>query len=342
MIGEGEDQLLSLSQNLIDGNKENISNIQAIGYRDKLGNVVINSRINYKSNLNIEPKELWHDLEFENYYSDHSSWNNPKNMNIRLAVPIVSSRSCPFKCNFCSAATIMGANLRYRNPENVLDEIEYLNKELGQNYFEFVDDNINVNRKNATQIFSGIINRGLDIQISLSSGIHIASANENLIELMIEAGLVMIKLPIEHGNEYIRNEVIKKRLKQEDIFKIVKLLKKSDVFIFGLFIMGFPEDTSKTLDDSYNLMKELELDVYETASLIPFPGTKLFNQCVRDNLLLNGFSQNDLWKGMINFDASEHDKIYIKPYNMTLDELKYYRKKFEAIRFYSNRAKGIS
>ena len=113
------------------------------------------------------------------------------------------------------------------------------------------------------------------------------------------------------------------------------------VFTFGLFIMGFPEDTAQTLDDSYNLMCELELDIYEMASLIPFPGTKLFEQCLRDNLLVSNLSYNDLWKGVISFDASEHDKIYIKPYNMTIEELQEYRKKFDEIRLFSAKAKEV-
>ena len=266
-------------------------------------------------------------------------WNNPKKKDIKLAVPIVSSRSCPFNCIFCSASKIMGRPQRLRTSKNVLDEIEYLYKERGQNYFEFVDDNINVNQNHAWQIFSGIIKRGLDIQISLSSGIHIASADEEIIRLMAKAGLAMIKLPIEHGNDYIRNKIIGKNLSKDQIFKITRVLRQYNIFIFGLFIMGFPEDTPKTLDDSYKLMCKLKLDIYEMASLIPFPGTRLFEQCWRDKLLVPKLSLKDLWRGDINFDASQHDKIYIKPYNMSTKELKKYRKKFEKIRLFSKRAR---
>jgi radical SAM superfamily enzyme YgiQ (UPF0313 family) len=104
------------------------------------------------------------------------------------------------------------------------------------------------------------------------------------------------------------------------------------VFVFGLFIIGFPEDTPETLDESLEFQKELALDQYETATLVPFPGTRLFEQCVRDSLLVDELNPNDFWKGTISFDASEHDKVYIKPYNMTVAQLKDYRKKFDAIK----------
>jgi anaerobic magnesium-protoporphyrin IX monomethyl ester cyclase len=339
IIGEGEESLLSLS-NFVINKSVSLKDIQSLCYRNGK-NIITNPRKTYLQNLDINPRKLWESFKFEDYYSDHSLWNNPKRQNIRLAVPIISSRSCPFNCIFCSASKIMGRTIRYRIPENVLDEIEYLNKERGQNYFEFVDDNINVNRNHVIQIFQGIIDRRLDIQISLASGIHLASADEKLIRIMAKAGLVMIKMPIEHGNDYIRNKIIGKNLKREDIFKISKILKEYNVFIFGLFIMGFPEDTPQTLDDSYNLMYELKLDMYEMASLIPFPSTKLFKQCVRDNLLVSELDHKDIWKGIISFDASEHDKIYIKPYNMTIEELKEYREKFNKIRIFSDKAKGI-
>lgn len=337
--GEAEEELLGLTKIIIGESDKKLSDIQTLGYRDENGKVIINPRREFINNLDINPKELWGELEFEKYYSDHSFWNNPKNQEIKLAVPIISTRSCPFTCTFCSASKIMGRQLRRRSPSNVVDEIEFLNKERGQNYFEFIDDNINVNNEHAMQLFSEIINRKLDIQFSLSSGIYISAANEALVRAMADAGLAMIKLPIEHGNDYIRNKVIGKHLDKKDIYKIAKALKQYDVFVFGLLIMGFPEDTVETLDDSYSLMCELELDMYEMASLIPFPGTKLFHQCVRDNLLLSNMTNEDSWKGLVHFDASEHDKFYIKPYNMTIEDLKEYRSKFDEIRFYSKRAK---
>jgi anaerobic magnesium-protoporphyrin IX monomethyl ester cyclase len=325
VIGEGETQMLDL----VCGSDPQF--IQSLAYR-YFGFIITVGRKNYLERLNISPEVLWEPIDFKKYYSDHSFWNNPKKQDINLAVPIVSSRSCPFHCEFCSAQKIMGNKIRLRDPENVLDEIEYLVQKRGQNYFEFVDDNINVNKKHAMDIFGGIIDRKLNIQFSLASGIHLQSADESLIRIMAGAGLSMIKLPIEHGNDHIRNDIIGKHLEIDKVREITRILKEYKIFVFGLFIMGFPEDTPETLDDSLALQRELALDQYDTASLTPFPGTRLFEQCVRDNLLVDNLNPSDFWKGTIAFDASEHDKIYIKPYNMTIEQLKEYRKKFDAIR----------
>jgi radical SAM superfamily enzyme YgiQ (UPF0313 family) len=339
VIGEGETQVHELARVAMGIPIKQLYKIQSLCYRGQNGYICTTPRTIYLQDLDIDYKALWEPVDFCNYYADHSTWNNPKGHDIRLAVPILTSRACPFFCNFCSASNIMGRGLRPRSPENVLDEIEYLYNERKQSYFEFIDDNINVNRKHAMAIFSGIIKRDLDIQFSLASGIHMASADEELVRLMCDAGLAMIKLPIEHGNDDIRNRVIKKNLLKYQIFDIAAILKEYNVFTFGLFIMGFPEDTKNTLLDSYNLMKDLKLDIYETASLIPFPGTKIYEQCKRDNLFISDIPQRDLWKGVIRFDASEHDKFYIKPYKMTVEELQECRRKIEAIRLFSKRAR---
>jgi radical SAM superfamily enzyme YgiQ (UPF0313 family) len=235
----------------------------------------------------------------------------------------------------------MGKKLRYRSPKLVLDEIEYLHKVLGQNYFEFLDDNINVNKKHALSIFKGIVERKFDIQFSLNSGIHIASVDNELIDVMAEAGLVMIKLPIEHGNDFIRNIIIGKHLEREKIVSVASHIKKYDIFIFSLFIMGLPEDTPETLDDTIQLIEEISPDINIVAPLIPFPGTKIYNQCVNENLFFDTIKNTNIYCGDLTLDPVSRF-FYIKPHKMTLEQLQEYRVKFDAMYLYSDRAKRLN
>ena len=83
----------------------------------------------------------------------------------------------------------------------------------------------------------------------------------------------MQTLAIEHGDDHIRNNIIGKNLERDKIFEANKLLKKYKVKTVGMFLMGFPEDTDETLQNSYNMMEELELDNYSVQTVIPFPET---------------------------------------------------------------------
>ena len=93
--------------------------------------------------------------------------------------------------------------------------------------------------------------------------------------------------------------------------------------------MGFPEETNETLQHSYELMNEIQLDIMQMFTVIPFPGTSLFNQAVKDNLLIGNWNMDDLWKTPISHAVGE---FLIKPYNMEIEDLRKWRKKFDNIR----------
>lgn len=337
IIGEGEEQTLALIK-YFQGTLNTLDQVQAIAYRAQEGKIIYNKRVSFLDSLEIPQFPAWNYISADAYKTDTTTWNNPKGLAFDMAIPIMTTRSCPFSCNFCSVAGFMGHTLRRRNPTSILDEIEYFHKELGKNYFEFIDDNINVHKEHAKTIFSGIINRKLNIHFSMTNGIHLPSADTELIDIMAEAGLAMFKLPIEHGNDYIRNNVIKKKLSRQKIFEIVERINRYDIFTFALFIMGFPEDTEETLNDSLQMMQELNCDINMTAILIPFPGTAVFKQCAQDNLFINSTMMNNIHSGKMLLDSSDNS-IYIKPYAMSIEQLLHYKNLFNCHYLNSEKSK---
>lgn len=340
VLGEGEEQILALTRKLM-GAPIVYEDIQAFGYRDERGEVRINERQHFLKDFEVPPAAFWGNIHLPSYHVNTSRWNNPKQLKFNLSVPIMTTRSCPFSCSFCSVAGFMGRTLRKRNPEHVLDEIQYVYETYGARYFEFIDDNINVDKKHAIAIFKGIRERGLNIHFSLTNGIHLASADEELIDEMVASGLAMIKFPIEHGSDYIRNSIIGKHLPREKIVTLARHIKQYDVFTFGLFIMGFPEETEGTLNATLELMDEISLDMYPVALLIPFPGTRVYKQCVKDGLLLPSINTQDLYMGKMILDAFG-ESLYIKPYNMSIDSLLKYKEKFEEKYIYTEKAKKMN
>ena len=97
--------------------------------------------------------------------------------------------------------------------------------------------------------------------------------------------------------------------------------------------MGFPEDTPQTLQDTYDLLIELKADLNYVFNLIPFPGTKIFDQAKREGLLLSTFSDEQIWKGEIDLDPVQKvQQYYLKPKDMCFEQLDYFRHKFNEIR----------
>jgi radical SAM superfamily enzyme YgiQ (UPF0313 family) len=142
------------------------------------------------------------------------------------------------------------------------------------------------------------------------------------------AGMTSALLAPEHGSEYIRNTVIKKGLKRDTIYKVVEDLKKHRVSLAGNWIMGFPEDTNETLQETMDMIDELQLDRNWVGTLIPFPGTPVFDQCVTSCSL-----KTSTWAICGASRWAHQEGCVIKPYNMSLTDLFAWRRKFIEIRF---------
>jgi anaerobic magnesium-protoporphyrin IX monomethyl ester cyclase len=330
--GEGEEQLVEIANALSrEGRRADLSHIQSLTWR-KNGEVIHQCRKNFVDDIDKLPDPAWDLIALSDYYTDHSEWNNPRLLTFNLAVPILSTRSCPFTCNFCAAFTTMGRKFRMRSPRRVVDEIQMLHESHGQSYFSFLDDNMNLNKSHILGICSEICKRGLNIEFETLSGLHIGSLDNEVIDALDRAGLVFVRLPIEHGNDRIRNDVIGKNLSREKIYEVCLAFKnKPHIRTSCMFIMGFPEETCETLEDTRKMILDLQLDVNQVSNLLPFPGTKVFDIASREGLLLHNYNADRLWAGETCLDPTESD-FFLKPFTMTLEELKAYRAIFNTIR----------
>ena len=145
---------------------------------------------------------------------------------------------------------------------------------------------------------------------------------------MAEAGLANANLAIEHGNEYIRNKIVGKNLERSKILEVAGYLKKYKVMSSALFIMGFPEETNESCQDTLDLIEEIQPDKFATNMAIPFPGTALFKQVVKDNLFVRKWDLKNLWKYPMVMAQTE---FVIKPYNMSLEDLHKWKDKYESM-----------
>jgi len=327
-IGEGENSVVALAASIEKKNENLLSPIKSFAYRDKDGVVRINREKNYIKDLNSLPMPAWDLINLNKFEMKLDHYYNPPKLPIKNKAAIFSSRACPLACNFCDMFLVMGKTHRKRSVKTIVDEIELLNKSYGVNYFSFMDDQLTLNKAHIIDLCNEILKRGLKIIFDAPNGLWINSLREEVVAKMAEAGLVTANIAIEHGDDYMRNKVIGKALDRKKIFEVAKLLKKYKIMSIGFFIMGFPEDTNETLQRTYDMMDELQLDKAGVATLMPFPGTALFKQVVKDKLFIDDWNLDKLWKTPISLAQAE---FVIKPYNMSLDDLYKWREKFDVM-----------
>jgi len=328
-IGEGENSIVALAASIKAKNNNLLSSIKSFAYRDEDGLIKINREKNYVEDLDALPMPAWDLINLQKFEMNLDHYYNPTNLPIKYKAAIFSSRACPLACNFCDMFLIMGKTHRKRSIKSIVDEIEVLNKTYGVNFFSFMDDQLTLNKAHIIGLCDEILKRKIKIIFNTPNGLWINSLREEVIAKMAEAGLVYANLAIEHGNEHMRNNVIGKILDKKRIVETAALLKKYKVKTVGLFLMGFPEETNETLQSTYDMMHELQLDNYSVQTVIPFPGTKLFKQVVKDKILLGDWKLDELWKTPITLGQKD---FLIQPYNMSIDALHKWREKFDKIK----------
>jgi radical SAM superfamily enzyme YgiQ (UPF0313 family) len=228
VVGESEETIVEIIDYTLG--KKKLENIDGIIYRK--GNKIMQNKFR---NLN-ENLDSFH---FPNYtYFDSVQESK---MHVKI-YPILTSRSCPFKCSFCICSKVLGGKWRARSVENVIEELVQAKYKYKTKKFSMVDDNWTLDMKRAKKICRKIIEKRLNFEWVPQSGMRADRIDRELLELMKKSGCSKLVFGIESGNKKVF-ENIEKGEKLEDIEKAVKLAKDVGVEVGGFFIVGLPYST---------------------------------------------------------------------------------------------------
>jgi len=136
---------------------------------------------------------------------------------------IQTKRGCSLKCVYCSYPFLNGNKIRFRSPEHVGDEIEYLIAKFGIREFMFVDGVFNSPIKQAMDICKEIIQRGL--KVKWSAWCDSRNFTKEFIDIAIKAGCVHLPFSPD-GVTDASLAALGKDIKTSDINRTLRLLKE--------------------------------------------------------------------------------------------------------------------
>lgn len=312
MIGEGERSFVELIEATINGKK--FDNIDGLAYK-RDNRVIVNPKTSFIKDLDSLGSPAWELFDMERYLNlGEYRWGLGKG---RYA-PIVTSRSCPYRCIFCDIHSVMGPKYRSRSPDNVVDEIEILMSRYGVNEVSFEDDNLAFDRDRFVQICKGIVHRKIKIRWNTPNGIHVGSLDEDSLEWAKASGCASLNLAIESGDDFMRNRVIRKGLKKEKIYEVTKACHKVGIEPNAYFVIGVPGETDSSIANTQKYIKDLRFNNLSIFIATPIPGTRLFEEC-RDKGYLDSKSfEEDFtdYKAVIFsqplIETPEFDKFKVK------------------------------
>jgi len=265
IIGEGEITFKELCSN------NNYKEINGLAYFNE-GVITVNPQRELIKNINTIPFPAWNIIKPNEYPpTPHGAFYK------RFPVaPIITTRGCPYNCTFCASKCIWKQKLRVRSAINVVDEIEYLNSEFGIKEFHFEDDNFTFSKVHVVNVCNEIIKRKLDITWTCPNGVRIDKLDKEIIHTMKQAGCYQLSFGIESGNQKILDS-INKHLNLKIVPDIIENIKQEGMTVCGFFIIGLPEDTEKTIEDTINFALSTKFDRVQFNRFIPLPGTEPFD-----------------------------------------------------------------
>ncbi|MCX6250621.1 MAG: radical SAM protein [Bacteroidetes bacterium] len=194
------------------------------------------------------------------------------NMKSIFQVGLQVSRGCPFNCDFCLVSKIFGRKMRYRDIDNVIDEI----KASPTKYFFFVDDNLTINKKYAKELMKAI--KPFGISWGCMASLDVAK-DEELLHLMAEAGCFNILIGFESLNPENLDDSNKLHNQAATIFEpAIQKIHSAGIHINASFVAGFDHDTLQAFDDIFDFSMKMNLPNVNLHILAAPPGTELYKK----------------------------------------------------------------
>jgi len=210
-----------------------------------------------------------------------------KNKNYNI-IWLNSQRGCPYDCEFCSVNNIFGNNIRYKNPDQILKEIEYIKNIFKRIYIGFSDDNFFINKKKSKELLIKLKN--LNIRWVGQSDISIGE-DLKLLNLASMSGCHALFIGFESLNEMNLKNIYEKgkMLKKEYLKKYEELsynIQSYGIGIIAAFIVGLDNDTNEVFDNIYNFIDRTNIPGIQIHILTPLPGTRLRTKLLKENRVL--------------------------------------------------------
>lgn len=265
---EYDQTLLDLAECL--GSGGDLENVQGICFRRE-GKVITTSDRAYIEELDEFPfvSEIYkRHLHVENYF--FSAGEYPM-------VMIMTGRGCPNRCFFCVyPQTFHGHKYRLRSAQNVVEEFEYIVRELPQvKSIGIEDDTFTANLGRVKEICRMLIERGLHKKVNWWANTR-ASLDFETMKIMKQAGCRLIIPGFESGDQSILNN-IQKGITLDMTRKYVANAERAGLLVHACWMVGNKGETSDTMQTTLEFAIKANTDTAQFIPLIPYPGTQAFD-----------------------------------------------------------------
>lgn len=280
-VGEGEEAIIELCENLY---KKQLGNIKNIYYIDPFTQEILKNALRPLIDLETLPMPDFSIYEDWRFY-------RPFMGKVKRMLQFDFDRGCQHGCTYCAAPGLRkifiknncGKYYRVKSLDKIFTEMNFLIKEHNLDFVWISSETLLDLPLDKFKEFANRYKQEINLPLWCQS--RLDTFTEEKTKLLAEIGCQNVSIGLEHGSEQLRRQVLNKHISNEVVITAVKLMAKYNIFPTFNNMLGLPDETREDVFETVKLNKELtkilegkhNLNVF---TFIPFSGTKLRQICL--------------------------------------------------------------
>lgn len=251
------------------------------------------------------PVPAWDLVNLQGYWSLPYA-HGPKT---RTFLPVLTSRGCPYPCNFCVVPETNDKRWRGNDAERVVDELITLRDRFGVYDFQVEDLNPTVRHERWERICELLIERKANIRFYFVSGTKAETVHIDKVPLLARGGCRYISISPESGSSALMKQ-IGKRFRYQHGLDLMRACRQHGIRTQACFLVGHPDEQETDFEQSRDYLAQMVragLDEVAVFVVAPFAGSALYARnaiAVDDQQALPSFSP----KGRVGYDTLERHR----------------------------------
>ncbi len=215
----------------------------------------------------------------------------------QLTKVFIVGRGCPYQCTYCFNNNMKneyknkGKYVRFRSPENIIEEINQIRNKYPLKYVQFIDDTFNSNKK---WLMSFLDHYEKSVDLPFLACCRVDKLDYEIMEKMKKAGVDRISFAIEHGNEHFREKVLRRFMKNSSILDGSRIIKEFNVRFHVSNMIGLPGETLDLAFETLKINQQIKPNLAESCVFQPYPGTRIFQVAKEQGYLDKDINEENL------------------------------------------------
>ncbi len=271
VAGEAENRIVALVDALAAN--AGLDDIPGIAHRTEAG-VTVTGMAPPPPDVDTLPGPARHLLPLHRYFCPDG----------RQSETVIANRGCPAPCSYCSVPQYFGRKIRRRRVDDVADEIQRLHRERGITWINFIDDTFTWDGDWVEALCAALHSRGLPGKVEWQCLTRVDRVEPVMLQRMHDAGCRRVEMGIEVGHDR-GVKVLRKKIDRPTVLNAFRHARAAGLETLAFAMVNVPDETLDEIAQTSALLREADPDYLQLSYCTPYPGTKLYEDAVREGRL---------------------------------------------------------